>query len=589
MKTNSEGARAIAAVIIVNLGLFLAVVTLPSFQAAHHHWIFPVFAALLAAQWALTFIPSPADRLVDRRALRASVVSLLVLLLVVGIARHATILACFDRCSFKLAAAAAIAGCVFLGHLWTRDEGFWNPPRASLAAIASWLWALSLVLRGLNLAPWLSDLLFVILALLLWLGRDRAAFLIASLGILIALAVRATANEYAIIGLSVVWSVALPLWAAPRVEAFIAGRRVLPAPAEAVAEPLGRKVLMSVMRIAGAVAVIAGIARFVVGPLSLVTDPAKRRAYLAARAPASSERDPGTLTPLAARLRAHVLMLSRTIGERDAYHPKGRERARDYVLANFKEAGYSPKALPYGSRWMRDVKNGTSFQNVEAVLSVRAPRPRGSWVIGAHYDSAPGTPGADDNASGVAVLLEVARLLKERAPGREVRFVAFGTEEPPSFGTRNMGSWQYASGLKDDGVAVHGVIVLEMLGYYNPRPGSQLYPPFMQLFYPDHGDFVGAVGNIASRALLGEFGASWKRASRFPLTSSVLPGPFAGLALSDQLNFWDLGFPALMLSDTAFYRNANYHEASDLPETLDYEKMAEVAKALAAAVEESPD
>lgn len=584
MKTTA--ARAIPAVIVVNLGLFLAVVTLPAFQAAHHHWIFPVFASLLAAQWALTFVASPADRLVDRGVLRASVVSMLVFLLIIGIARHATILACFDRCSFKLAAAAAIAGCVFLGQMRTRDEGFWNPLRASLAAIASWLWALSLVLRGLNLAPWLSDLLFVILALLLWLGRGRAAFLIASLGILAALAVRATANEYAIIGLSVIWSVALPLWAAPRVSAWIAKRRAMPAPSEAVVEPLGRKILMSVLRIAGAVAVVAGLYRFAAGPVALVTDPVRRRAYLAARAPTPSERGPGAFSPLAARLRAHVIMLSRTIGARDAYNQKGRERARDYVLARFKEAGYAPKALPYESRWMGGVANGARFHNVEAVLRVRAPQPRGAWVIGAHYDSAPGTPGADDNASGVAVLLEVARLLRERKPGREVRFVAFGTEEPPSFGTRNMGSWHYARGLKDDGAEVHGMISLEMLGFYNPRPGSQLYPPFLQLFYPDRGDFAGAVGNIASRALLGAFGASWRRASRFPLTASILPGPFAGLALSDQLNFWELGFPALMLSDTAFYRNANYHEASDLPETLDYEKMAEVARALAAAVAE---
>jgi len=580
VKPTSE--RSIAAVIIVNLVLFLAVVTLPAFQAAHHHWIFPVLAVLFAAQWGLTFIPSS----IDRSALRASVVSMLVFLLIMGIARHATILACFDRCSFKLAAAAALAGCVFLGQAWTRDDGFWNPLRASLAATAAWLWALSLVLRGLNLAPWLSDLFFAILALLFWLGRDRAVFLITAIGIALALAVRATANEYAIIGLSVIWSVALPLWAAPRVEAWLAKRRGGPAPARKDDGPLGRKILMSAARIAAAVAVIAGIFRFVAGPISLVTDPGKRRAYLAARAPASPVRDPKTLSPLAARLRAHVVMLARTIGERDAYDPKGRTRARDYAFSRLKVAGYEPKLLPYESRAMGSVKNGARYDNVEAVLRVRAPEPRGAWVIGAHYDSAPGTPGADDNASGVAVLLETARLLRMRKLGREVRFVAFGTEEPPSFGTRNMGSWHYGSGLKDNGVRVHGMISLEMLGFYNTRPGSQLYPPFLQLFYPDRGDFVGVVGNLESRILLGAFGAAWRRASSFPLTTSILPGPFAGLALSDQLNFWALGFPALMLSDTAFYRNANYHQATDLPETLDYERMAEVTTALAAAVED---
>lgn len=576
----SPVARAIAAAVVANLLLFLAVVTLPAYQASHHHWIFPVLAALFAAEWALTFVPSPADKLVDRPALRASIVSVLVFLLVIGIARHATILACFERCSFKLAAAAALAGGVFLGQMWSRSGGFWDPLRSSLAASGAWLWALYLVLRGLNVAPWLVDLGFAIFALLFWLGRDRAAFLIVSAGILAALAVRATANEYAIIALSVVWSVVIPLWAAPKVESYLAKRRVLPAPAA----PAARDIMMSAVRIVVAVAVIAGIARFVAGPISLVTDPSRRRAYLLAKAPVPA--DSSALSPLAARLRAHVVMLSVTIGARDAYSRKGGERARDYVAAQLKASGYTPKLLPYESRLMIGVPDGTAFHNVEALLPVRSPEPRGAWVLGAHYDSAPGTPGADDNASGVAVLLEVARLLRERKPGREVRFVAFGTEEPPAFGTRNMGSWQYARGLKDGGVPVHGVVVLEMLGFYNPRPGSQLYPPFMHLFFPGHGGFVGAVGNIESRGLLAAFGAAWRNSSRFPLTLSILPGPFASLALSDQLNFWSHGYPAVMISDTAFYRNANYHESSDLPGTLDYEKMAEVANAIVAALSE---
>lgn len=582
MQTNS--ARAIAAVIIVNLAAFLGVVTAPSFQAAHHHWIFPVLAVVFAAQWALTFVPARGAA-VDRGALRASVVSLLVFLLVMGIARHATILACFDRCSFKLAGAAAIAGAVFLAHSLTRDAGFWSPLRSELAAAGAFLWALYLVLRGLNAASWLMNLGFAIFALLFWLGRGRALFLIVSGAVLAALAIRSTANEYAIIGLSVFWSVALPLWAAPRVEAFIAKRNSPSAPAELVEGSLVRRLLMSVLRIGSAVAVIVIIARFVVGPMSLVTDPSRRRAYLLARAPKAFEAK--ALSPLAARLQAHVVMLSRTIGERDAYNAKGRERARDYVAERFKAAGYAPKALAYESRLMPGVKNGVAFHNVEAILRVRSPEPRGAWIVGAHYDSAPGTPGADDNASGVAVLLEAARLLRERAPSREVRFVAFGTEEPPSFGTRNMGSWQYAAGLKDGGVRVHGVLVLEMLGFYNPRPGSQLYPPFMHLFFPDRGDFVGAVGNVASRGLLGAFGGAWRKGSRMPLILSVLPGPFASLALSDQLNFWELGYPALMLSDTAFYRNANYHESTDAAETLDYEKMAAAATALVDVIAEN--
>jgi hypothetical protein len=143
-----------------------------------------------------------------------------------------------------------------------------------------------------------------------------------------------------------------------------------------------------------------------------------------------------------------------------------------------------------------------------------------------------------------------------------------------------MGSSQYAYAMRDNGVKVHAMISLEMLGYFNPRKGSQLYPPFMHLFYPAHGDYVSVVGNVQSRRLLSRFLRDWRAASAFPLQGAILPGVFSGLALSDQLNFWDLGYPALMLSDTAFYRNPNYHESTDTPDTLDYEKMAKVAQAL---------
>lgn len=574
MRQRPAVARSIAAAVIANLALFIAVVSLPAFRAAHHHWIFPVLAVLLAGQWASTFAFAP--EALDREALRGSFTSLLVFLLVMGIARHATILACFDRCSLKLALAAAVAGAVFLGQASVRDRGFWSPVRAQVAAAGAWLWALYLVLRWLNLAPWIADLVFAVLALLCWLGRDRAVFLISALGIASAIAIRATANEYAIIGLATVWSVLLPLWAAPAIEERLGRRRAKSRPASR-----NEPALVIAVRSVITVAVLIGLARFVAGPISLVTDPSKRRAYLSSMAPPPLKTDPKTLSPLAARLRAHVVMLAATIGERGAYEKKGRERARDYVAKTLHEAGYEPKALPYESRWMPGVPDRSEFHNVEAVRLARSPERLPAWVVGAHYDSTPGTPGADDNASGTAVMLELARLLHEREPVREIRFVGFGTEEPPSFGTRNMGSWHYASALKDGGVKVHGAIVLEMLGYYNPRPGAQLYPPFLQLFYPDRGDFIGAVADVSSRPLLRSFGEAWAAASRFPMTASVLPGPFASLALSDQLNFWELGFPALMLSDTAFYRNANYHETSDKPDTLDYEKMAEVTKGLA--------
>ncbi len=569
--------RAVAAVVAANIGLFLAVVVHPAFQAAHHHWIFPVLALGLAAQWALSFLPLVPARLADRAAARSAVLSVLLFVLLIGVVRHATILACFDRCAFKLAAAAAAAGLAFLLQAAVRDGGFWRPARAGLAAIAGLLWALYLALRALNLTPWIIDGVFLILALLLWLGRDRPSFLIASIGVVAALGVRATANEYAIISLGVLLA-GLALAAVPAAEARLSRRAARPAPQP----PLGRRLLLGALRVGLAVGVIVGLVLFVAGPISYMTDPAKRRAHLLANAqPAPGNR---SLSPLAASLRAHVVMLAETIGERDASRRGKQERARDYVAARLRALGYEVKLIPYEALWMASVPNGTKFWNVEAVLRVRNPEP-GAWILGAHYDSAPGTPGADDDASGVAVLLEAARLLKARPPRREVRFVAFGTEEPPSFGTRNMGSAHYARRLKDGGVAVHGMISLEMLGFYNTRPGSQLYPPFLHLFFPRDGAFVGAVADVRSRPLLASFGAAWKANSKFPLVSAALPGPFSSLALSDQLNFWALGWPAIMLSDTAFYRNPHYHEATDLPATLDYERMAEVTRALTAAVE----
>ena len=572
-----QALRAVAAVVAANLGLFLAVVVHPRFQAAHHHWIFPVLAFGLAAQWALTFLPLVPARLADRRAARAAVLSTLLFVLLIGVARHATILACFDRCAFKLAAAAAAAGLAFLLQAAVRDEGFWEPARAGLAAIAGLLWALYLTLRALNLTPWIIDGLFLVIALLLWLGRDRPSFLIASLGVVAALAARATANEYAIISLGVLLAAAA-LAAVPRVKARLAGRAGRPAPQAT----LKRRLLMGALRVTLAVGVITGIALFVAGPISFMTDPAKRREHLLKFAqPAPTKR---ALSPLAARLRAHVVMLAETIGERGAGDRAKQERARDYAAAKLREAGLEPKLIPYEALWMATVPNGTKFWNVEGVRRARNPLP-GAWIVGAHYDSAPGTPGADDDASGVAVLLETARLLKDRPLRREVRFVAFGTEEPPSFGTRNMGSAHYAKRLKDGGVAVRGMISLEMLGFFNTRPGSQLYPPFLHLFFPNDGSFVGAVADVRSRPLLASFAAAWRESSRFPLVAAPLPGPFSSLALSDQLNFWALGYPAIMLSDTAFYRNPHYHEATDLPATLDYERMAEVTKALAAAIE----
>jgi hypothetical protein len=561
--------KAAAAVAASNLAVFIAITSLPAFKAAHHHWIFPALASALILQWAGSFaLPSKEGGLA-----RQGLISLLAFLLVMGIVRHATILACFDRCSFKLGLAALMAAPIFWLHARLSPGKFWDALRSSVAALGALLWAAFLALKGLGAAAWAQNLALAIVTLALWLGRDRPVFLVGALGLAAGLAARTPASEGARIGLGILAGVAFPLAAARPLAAWLERRARVPRP------PAGP------LRLALAALVAGGLAFSVIGPTFLMTDPAKRRALLLAKAPEPAEQDPKKLSPLAARLRAHVVFLSRTVGERNAYQWDARNKARDYVVRNLAQAGYKPAVLPYSSVSMAAVKNGTEFHNVEAAL-LRAPADGApAWIVGAHYDSAAGTPGADDNASGTAVLLELARLMRERKTAREIRFVAFGTEEPPSFGTRNMGSAHYARRLKDHGARVHGMISLEMLGYFNSRPGSQLYPPFLHLIHPDRGDFAGAVSDWRSRKLLGAFAASWRESSSLPLVASVLPGPFSGLALSDQLNFWDEGFAAIMISDTAFYRNPHYHQDSDRPETLDYEKMAEVARALASALE----
>lgn len=287
------------------------------------------------------------------------------------------------------------------------------------------------------------------------------------------------------------------------------------------------------------------------------------------------------LSPRAARLRNHVVALAGDIGERAAIRPglADLNRARDYVAAQFKACGYAPSLEPYHALWMGSVKNGTTFYNVAATLGDQDAE--GLWVVGAHYDSNAGTPGADDNASAVAVLLDLACALKRDPPQKPLRWVAYSTEEPPAFDTPNMGSAHDAKKLKARGAKLEGMLCLEMLGYYDSRPGSQLWFPFLKWIIPERGDFLALVANFRSRAFLKKVRRSWRRHSSFPLLPLVMP-ELAAVRTSDHQGYWDAGFPALMLTDSASYRNPHYHEKSDLPDTLDYESMAKAADALEA-------
>ncbi|MFH1724239.1 MAG: M28 family peptidase [Elusimicrobiota bacterium] len=287
----------------------------------------------------------------------------------------------------------------------------------------------------------------------------------------------------------------------------------------------------------------------------------------------------------AARIKAHVQALAVRIGERNPYRPRALLNARDYIRDELARYGYAPELQEYRGKGLPAFPEEAVFYNVVAALGEDRKSEAGIWVVGAHYDSAPGTPGADDNASGVAVLLELARLLRGKTLDKELRLVAFSTEEPPSFGTKNMGSHHYAQRLKARGEKVRGMISLEMLGYYSPKPKSQRYPPILRWLYPDRGDFIALVGDLPSLSFLRSVRKTWRARSDFPLETAGLPRFIPAISLSDHLNFWQAGFPALMLTDTAFFRNPNYHTTADTPETLDYERMAKLTETLAAVLE----
>jgi Zn-dependent M28 family amino/carboxypeptidase len=207
-------------------------------------------------------------------------------------------------------------------------------------------------------------------------------------------------------------------------------------------------------------------------------------------------------------------------------------------------------------------------------------------VVGAHYDVFGDLPGADDNASGVAALLAVAKLLAHRPLGADVELVAYALEEPPTYRTSAMGSVRHARALKAAGVRVRAMLSLEMLGYYDDAPGSQEFEsPSLRERFGDRGNFVAVVGREEEAGLLAAIEPALRAASDLPVALLAAPKSTPGIDRSDHRSFWQEGFPALLVTDTAYLRNPHYHQATDLPATLDYVRLAKAARAAAAAVE----
>lgn len=301
------------------------------------------------------------------------------------------------------------------------------------------------------------------------------------------------------------------------------------------------------------------------------------------RMPGSSHRGPlPPLTPaereLATRLRGHVAALAGAIGERNIWRPGSLERAAAYITATLEAAGYRVARQEL-------IAYGRPAANLEVEVA-GSREPESILVVGAHYDTVLHSPGADDNGSGAAALLALARLLRKEPPACTVRLVAFANEEPPFYFSAQMGSHHYAARAKKRGEKIFAMLALESLGYYRTEPGSQRYPWPFGLFYPKRADFIAMVGNLDSRALVRQVVGSFREHAPFPAEGLAAPGFLHGIGWSDHWSFWEHGYPALMVTDTAFFRSPFYHTAEDTPETLDYERLARVVQGLATVVAE---
>ncbi len=270
---------------------------------------------------------------------------------------------------------------------------------------------------------------------------------------------------------------------------------------------------------------------------------------------------------LTAELREDVTVLAEGIGERNVAHPQALDRAARHIERALVQAGYRPQRQSFQVA-------GVDCHNLEVEIPGKSSSE--IVVVGAHYDTALGAPGANDNGSGVAAVLALARRLAKLQPERTLRFVAFVNEEPPHFQTDDMGSLRYARRSRERGENIAAMLSLETMGYFDDSEGSQVYPPPIGFFYPSTGDFVGFVANLGSRRLLREVIADFRSHTPFPSEGAALPAVIPGVGWSDHWAFWKAGYPALMITDTAPFRYPHYHTAADTPDKLDYERLARV-------------
>lgn len=318
------------------------------------------------------------------------------------------------------------------------------------------------------------------------------------------------------------------------------------------------------------------------GPLAELSDKQKRLRY---------------------ELRYHVDALATKIGERNVRHYDRLSVAATYIDKVFAKVGLKVSRQTYqvGGRECHNLEvelrpatavvPHTSAPAKQATASTAAPKLPEIVIIGAHYDSANGSPGANDNASGMAALMCLSWRFAQRPPSRKpaartLRFVAFANEEAPYFQTEQMGSLVYARRCRQRRENIVAVLSLETIGYYSDAANSQRYPPLLSAAYPSTGNFIGFIGNLASRPLVDRVTTSFRRHARFPSEKGAMPDLLPGVGWSDHWAFWQEGYPGVMVTDTAFYRYPHYHRASDTPDKLDYDRLARVVDGLVGVVAE---
>jgi hypothetical protein len=307
------------------------------------------------------------------------------------------------------------------------------------------------------------------------------------------------------------------------------------------------------------------------------------------RMPGKNVSKAGPLSPdeivLREELRANVQKLAGEIGERNMWYYAQLNAAADFIEDSFSRAGLRTRRDSYET-------GGQPCHNIEAEISgsqqgAAVSNPPPIIIIGAHYDSVFGSPGANDNGTGVAAMLALARRFARAKPKQTLRFVAFVNEEPPYFLSGEMGSQVYARRCKERGDKISAMISLETIGYFSDAPHSQTYPsPGLGLLYPKVGNFIGFVSNVKSGALLHRVIALFRQHAKIPSEGASLPAFIPGVSWSDQWSFWQHGYPAIMITDTAPFRYPYYHSSNDTPDKLDYDRFTLVVSGMEKVIEE---